>query len=339
MIRSLAIAACPVVLCCCSASAPEVRIAAVPEYLSPASFPGAPALLRGFDALASDTEWRAGDEVLYGLRLRHGAQARHWLLHLRVTEPLAVAREDEEVAAGDLLPPLEWSIRINGEPREFRSRRCRVMATVTDEAGRVLGRSEPLLPRDLLDQGFSRACALVRQRFAEGRSRDGGAPDRASPLAGAFYEGMDVGPLADATVCTIALLQVVQEDAVLAPLLWEVVERPSFWSVVSNFGARVVLRPRFHAATEAPSPLDCDAGDVWRVPMSLVINDVPALHADLLVGTTAPPFALCGGVLLIMARHPSADVEFSCLLLGTRRGPVAGEERPVAPRSRQQSRP
>jgi hypothetical protein len=321
VIRSLAIL-CPIVLACCSASTPEVRLVAVPEHLSAGSFPGAAGLLRGFDALASDTGWRAGDEVLYGLRLRVGAQARHWMLHLRVTEPLAIAREDDDVAAGEQLPPLEWSILINGEPREYRSRRCRVVATVTDEAGRVLGRSEPLLPRDLLEQGFSKACELVQQRFATGRSRDGRAPDRANPLAGAFYEGMDVRPLADATVCTIALLQVVQEDAVLAPFLWEVVEQPSFWSIVTNLGARIVLRPRFHAATEALSPLDCDAGDVWRVPMSLVINDVPALHADLLVGASAPPFALCGGVLGIAARHPRhADVEFSCLLLAARRGP------------------
>jgi hypothetical protein len=303
---------CSFVLACCTASAPEVRLVAVPEHLSADAFPGANGLLRGFEARASDTEWRAGDEVLYGLRLRNGAQARHWMLHLRVTEPLAIAREDDGLTAGNPLPPLEWSIRINGEPREFRSRRCRVVATVTDQAGQVLGRSEPLLPRDLLEHGFSKACELVQQRFTRPETAHGEA----------FYEGMDVRPLADATVCTIALLQVVQQDAVLAPLLWEVVERPSFWSVVSNLGARIVLRPRFHAASEAPSPLDTDVGDVWRVPMSLVINDVPALHADLLVGTTAPPFALCGGVLLIAARHPSrADVEFSCLLLGARRGP------------------
>jgi len=325
-----------IVLSCCTASAPEVRLVAAAEHLSADAFPGAKDLLRGFDALASDAEWRAGDEVLYGLRLRSGARARHWMLHLRVTEPLAIARDGDEVAAGNPLPPLEWSIRINGEPREFRSRRCRVVATVTDEAGLVLGRSEPLLPRDLLEQGFSKACELVQQRFAAQRSRVGSSPDRPDPLAGAFYndggyefyDGMDVGPLADATVCTIALLQVVQEDAVLAPLLWEVVERPSFWSVVGNLGARVVLRPRFHAAAEAPSPLDADAGAVWRVPMSLVINDVPALQADLLVAATAPPFALCGGVLLITARHPSrANVEFSCLLLGARRGPRAEAQR------------
>ena len=330
MTRSPAIAI-SIVLSCCSASAPEVRIVAVPEHLSADSFPGAKALLRGFDAAASDAEWRVGDEVLYGLRLRSGAEARHWLLHLRLTEPLAIARNGDEVAAGNLLPPLEWTIRINGEPREYRSRRCRVVATVTDGAGMFLGRSEPQLPRDFLEQGFSKACELLQQRLA--------APDAALGSAfheGAkgFYDGMDVRPLADATVCTIALLQVVQEDAVLAPLLWEVVQQPSFWSVVSNFGARIVLRPRFHAATEAPSPLETDAGDVWRVPMSLLINDEPALHADLLVGKTAPPFALCGGVLLMTARHPkNAAVEFSCLLLGARRGPVAGAERPLAPGS------
>ena len=314
MTRSQALL-CSIVLAGCSTSAPEVRFLAVAERLSADLFPGAKGLLSGFDAHTSDAQWRAGDEVLYGLRLCSGAVARYWMLHLRVTEPLAVAGAHDGVAAGDLLPQLEWSIRINGEPREFRSRRCRVEATVTDEAGRVLGRSAPLLPRDLLDKGFSKACELLQRRFADRRE---GASDET------FYEGMDVGPLADATVCTIALLQVVQEDAVLAPLMWEVLEQPSFWSVVSNFGARVVLRPRFHAATEAPSPLDSDAGDVLCVPMSLLINDVPALHANLFVGATAPPFALCGGVQLITARHPKrADIEFSCLLLGARRGPVA----------------
>lgn len=332
MIRSLWICG-SLVLASCSTSAPEVRLVAACEHLSADSFPGALGLLRGFDAIASDTAWRSGDEVLYGLRLRVGAQARHWMLHLRVTEPLAIAHEHDEVAAGEPLPPLEWSIRINGEAHEFQSRRCRVVATVTDRAGQFLDRSAPLLPRDFLDRGFAKACGLVRQRFAE-------RPETARGEA--FYQGMDLRPLADATVCTIALLQVVQEDAVLAPLLWEVVEQPSFWSIVTNFGARIVLRPRFHAATEAPSPLESDAGDVWRVPMSLVINDVPALHADLLVGATAPPFALCGGVLGLTARHPThADVEFSCLLLGARRGPAgaqraAGDEGPVAPRSRPQ---
>ncbi|HEX6812755.1 MAG TPA: hypothetical protein VF384_14105 [Planctomycetota bacterium] len=312
MTRSLAIA-CLFVLACCRANGPEVRIVAAADPLSPDSFPGAVQMLHGFDAPASDAEWRVGDEVLYGLRLRRGREAWHWLLHLRVTEPFAIAREDGDVAAGDPLPPLEWSVRVNGEPREFRSRLSRVVATVTDGAGLLLASSEPLLPRDLLDRGFAKACELVQRRLGE-------RPDTAR--SDEFYEGMDVRPLADATVGTIALLQVVQQDSVLAPLLWEVVQKPSFWSVVSNFGARVVLRPRFHAATEAPSPVGIDAGPVWSVPMTLLVNDAPALHADLLVGVTAPPFALCGGVLLTTARHPgNADVEFTCLLLGARRGP------------------
>ena len=301
---------------CRSTETPDLSFAVAPDDVSAADFPGAAGIVSGFDALANDAEWRAGDEVLYGLRLRRGTHAQHWLLHLRVTEPLAISRQGDEAAPGELLPPLLWAIRINDVPREFRSRRCRVLATVTDAAGTVLGRSEPQLPRDFLQQGFSPACERLRQRFLEHPETIG---------TDAFYDGMDVGPLAEATVCAIALLQVVQEDSVLAPLLWEVVQRPSFWSVVRNFGARVVLRPRFHAATEASTSLPgLGAHPVWRVPVSLLVNDAPALHADLLVGTTRPPLALAGGMVGAIARHPTdRDLEFSLLLLAARRGPPA----------------
>jgi len=36
-------------------------------------------------------EWRAGDAVLYGLRLRQGNRLRHWLLHVEVEQPQARA--------------------------------------------------------------------------------------------------------------------------------------------------------------------------------------------------------------------------------------------------------
>ncbi|MEO6593696.1 MAG: hypothetical protein ABIP94_02965 [Planctomycetota bacterium] len=299
---------------CRSTEAPDVRLVDAARSLPSSAFPGASALLDGFDPLAADDAWRAGDEVLYGLRLLRAGHARHWLLHLRLTEPLAIARANDEVGAGELLPPVEWSIRINDEPQAFGSRLCRVIATVTDAAGVVLGRSEPLLPRDFLQRGFSTACQLVQQRL------DAHPETRGSDE---FYTGMDVRPLAEATVCTVALLQVVQEDDVLAPLLWHVVQRPSIWSVVANLGARVVLRPRFHAAAEAPSPVaGAGPGPVWRVPMNLMVNDTLALQVEMLVGGAVPPFALCGGMLGATAHHPmQAGTEFSLILLGARRGP------------------
>ncbi len=285
----------------------------VPQVATAADFPGGPSVLEGFDALEPGSTWRAGDEVLFGLRLRRGQTARHWLLHLRVTEPVAIARDGDELARGKHLPPVEWTIRINGEAQRFSSARCRALATVLDARGNVLGRSEPQLPRDFLAGGFGAACELVAQG-AQRRAR--------GDQVAAFYRGLEMRPFSDATVTAVALLQVVQDDDVLSPLLWEVIERPSLWSIVANLGARVILRPRFHAAVERASAVPAVAPTAWQVPMSLLVNDETVLVVDLFVTPSAPPVALCGGVLGAIARHPrDADVEFSLLLLAARRGP------------------
>lgn len=260
---------------------------------------------RGFDAASPAATWSVGDELLLGLRLRRDGADRSWLLRMRLLEPLAV---DDGGAA---LAPVDWTLSINGERRSFASRLCRVDVTVMDDRGEVLGRSQPLLPRDFLDDGIAGACRDVHHEL---RSWSRRGRDQA-------YHRLDVQALAEATVCAVALLNVVQEDDVLAPLLWEVVEKPSVWSVVQNLGARVVLRPRFHAVTEALSPVAGVDAETWRLPMSLFVNDEPALTVDLFVAEPDVPFALCGGVLGATARHPSdPNLEFSLLVLSARRG-------------------
>lgn len=269
------------------------------DFTIPAGLP------RGFDLADASAPWREGDELLIGLRLRRGDERRHWLLQLRLTEPIALDGD------GDALEPLDWELNINGEPQQFGSRRCRVDVKVMDGEGNELGRSQPLLPRDFLDRGIAGACRQVHRQLA-----------RWSPRGREHvYSGLDVRPLAEATVCAVALLQVVEEDSVLAPILWQVIEKPSIWSVVTNLGARVVLRPRFHAVTEAFSPVPAVDAETFRMPLSLFVNDDAALHVDLFVADSSVPFALCGGVLGATARHPKdPDVEFSLLLLSARRG-------------------
>jgi hypothetical protein len=323
----------------CAAPRPELRLPVASGFATAADFPAAAALLAGFDAPAApgDDAWRAGDEVLYGLRLVRGDTVRHWLLHLRLTEPAAIARAGDAGAERDPLPPVDWSLRVNGVATPFTSARCRVLATVMDEHGTAIGRSEPLLPRDFLAHGFARACELVGERRAAlaattpaaggepgdpNASADGG--DGGTDGDDGFYRGLDVQPFARATVAAVALLQVVQEDDVLAPLLWQVVEAPSVWSVLTGLGVRVMLRPRFHAAETMPSPAQPDRA-CWRVPMRLFVNDSLALLCDVCAVPSAPPFALCGGIVAALARHPTdPGVAFSLVLLGARRGPAPG---------------
>ena len=66
--------------------------------------------------------------------------------------------------------------------------------------------------------------------------------------------------------------------------------------------------------------------------MRLLVNDAPGLDAELLVGCSEQPFALCGAILSAVARHPTdPGREFSMLLLAARRGrEPAGGQRSVA---------
>jgi hypothetical protein len=173
----------------------------------------------------------------------------------------------------------------------------RTTVTVADAGGEQLGRSSALLPRDLLGKGFVQACL------------------------GAEIASPDEVPMVEAMVSLMALLQVVREDSVLAPILWQVVQGPSVLSVVFHFGVRVAVQPRFHATTRVHTPPQLPPGDpAWSVPITLTVNDEPALLCEVLVGRPLPPRLLCGGIVAATARHPAeARREFAMVLLAAKR--------------------
>lgn len=279
---------------------PDLALAQTGGGIRVADFPAPQHLLRGFDERQAIGPWRIGDEVLFGLRLRRDGEVRHWLLQLRVLE--VTATDDD----GKPLDPVDWSLRINGEVQQFDSAVCRAEVVVMDEQGNELGRSQPLLPRDFLSSGIASACKLVRSRMG---------------YAGAtVYETIDMRELAEATVSAVALLQVVQDDAVLAPILWQVIEKPSVWSLVSNLGVNVMMRPSFHRVTRALSPVPAVFDETWRLPIALEVNETPALNLDLFVTESTPPFSLAGGLLGATASHPTnPNLDFSLLLLSATR--------------------
>jgi len=283
-----------------SCQAPATVVLPEARTVSSTEFPAPRHLLRGFDYRLPAGPWHVGDEVLFGLRLRRDGDVRHWLLQLRVTEVEAVDAE------GKKLPPVDWSLRINGEIETFASELCRAEVVVMDERGKELGRSRPVLPRDFLSRGMAGACQLVHNRM-RGRSAS-------------VRRKLDMRPLAEATVSAVALLQVVQDDSVLAPILWQVIEKPSLWSVVSSLGVDVMMRPSFHNATKADSPVPGLREPTWRLPIALEVNSTPALNLDLFVTDSTPPFTPAGGLLGATARHPTnPTLDFSLLLLSARR--------------------
>lgn len=307
---------------CSSAPAPKVEFFVPGTPIVAAEFPGADRMLHGFGPASESTAWERGDEVLFGLRLCTGSSSQRWLLHVVVEEPVAMRRAETGAATAEPLPPVEWPIKVNGTTEPFRSPLCRVHVTVADGEGKVLGSTHPLVPRSFLQRGFAPVCRHV-QRVLD-RWPGIGQSKR-------FYELVEAKDLAEAVVSSIALLQVVQGDPVLSPLLWQIVQKPSVLSMLKNLGADVVIQPMFHATQRTGSLQEFGyEGSVWTVPMRLLVNDELALLTDLVVGAAAAPLHTCGGILGVHARHPrDATREFAMLLLAARSGELPV---PSAPR-------
>ncbi|MCA8952482.1 MAG: hypothetical protein KDE27_23425 [Planctomycetes bacterium] len=276
-----------------------------------AEFPGATRLLRGFDQRDTASAWQDGDRVLFGLRLKNGTETRRWLLRLEV----ALRTDPGE---GDDRAPIDqrswhYTAVIADEPRriEIDSRLARVRVTVHDQQAELLGESSVFLPADLMTRGLLPGveCALTHQQ-------QGG--DFSS-----FASVEQVRPMAEGLVALIALLQVVQNDDVLEDYFWQVVQKPSVWSVIAGFGVRASLTASLEKSTAVTAlPAQLPAGTrAYATPLRVDVNDNPALLADVVVVDAARPYALCAGIVAATARHPNKpDVTFDVQLLAARSG-------------------
>jgi len=291
-------------------SPPDPRTA---PALPAAEFPGADRLLTGFSAPDGDPAWRAGDEVLLALRLQDHAEVRRWLLRLRVCD--AQARDEH----GEPRAPASWSVVVDGAPQQFESGLAHVDALVTDADGKELGASSLDVPRDFLDKGFVAACTQIE---ALGALSTGSG----TLVSGTFR----LQPLVEAMVSVVALFGIVLQNDTLAPIVWEVVEQPSVFSVLLHAGATATLTPRFQETVRAATtPPQLPAGDpAWVVPLTLLVNDAPALYCDLLVGRSTPPLQLTGGIVGADAHRPGdPDLRFQFAVLAAHRGDPPAQTR------------
>lgn len=279
-------------------------------------FPGADDLLRGYANAAEDGDlgWRSGDQVLFGLRLQSDGRMRRWLVRLTVTDT-ELFEADDGTDHGQPVPRLQrrtFDVHER-ETVELTSRIAAVRVEVADERGHPLGESRIEMPRDLLDKGFTAACQSMETPAWRRQRRN----------LDTLYANIDIRPYVEAMGALMAMLDVIAEDPTLSPILWQVVQKPSLWSVLWHFGASVSVQPRFHDSIRAvPLPAPFHAGDAaWVVPITLTVNGAPALFCDVIVGSSARPFALCGGIVGAEARHPTdAGLTFSFRLLAAQRG-------------------
>jgi len=303
---------------CAGAPPPQPPDPKTAPAVSAAEFPAAASLLQGFSAPDGDQAWRAGDAVLLALRLQDHGEVRRWLLRLRVSD--AQARDEH----GEPRAPESWSIVVDGAPQHFESGLAHVDALVTDADGKELGASSLDVPRDFLAKGFVAACTQVEGLGVL-------TTDSGMRITGLFQ----VQPLVEAMVSVVALFGIVLQNDTLAPILWEVVDRPSVFSVLFHGGVTATLSPRFQETVRATTtPPQLSPGDpAWVVPLTLLVNGAPALYCDLLVGRSVPPLHLTGGIVGADAQRPGdPDLRFQFAVLAAHRGDPPAPPAPAAGR-------
>ncbi|HEX6811316.1 MAG TPA: hypothetical protein VF384_06815 [Planctomycetota bacterium] len=282
-------------------------------------FPGASGMATGFDARTGDRSWQSDDEVVFALRLRKGEEVHRWLLRLRVVfgEQLVARIDNLPSQRIALWEERSWTYTVTdaGQRRDLqaKSRMLPVSAIVCDEHGKQLTKSLVKLPVQLLGRGLLPAVdtALSAARVQPGANE--------TPQ----YRDESVRPLVEATLGLMSLLTVVQEDDALAEYFWQVVEKPSIWSVITGFGVKATFSMPFEKSVPATNlPPDLPApGRAFVVPMQIDVNGSPALFLEVVATDAARPYSLCGGIVAAVARHPTnPDVTLELQLLAARLG-------------------
>lgn len=261
-----------------------------------AAFPGGTKVLAGFAQPDEDPAIRVGDAALLGVELhRAGVVERQLLLleaHAVPPELIDGVQRPRVVRAFEIV----WTA-ADGTTKERTHpiRGIDVQLTRLRSDGELLQRSVALLWEEPLATGW----------WPYSYSNP---PQREDDLA--FALSMTVQELANS-------------DPNLKDLLFRVVDAPSLWSIATNFGVNVNL-----AWSVPPDPERVDvpwfAGEVRRAQMALRINGDTSSWVDMLVAQPKDATRVCGGLVGVIARHPTESGRMAVVrLLATRRGAPA----------------
>jgi len=301
---------------CSSAPPPPTRppdATAIPN-LALAEFPALERTELGFDETVVDASWSSDDQVDFALRLVTGDTEKRWLVRLSPLLDQTLAERMLDGGSTGLWREKTWSYEAGDGAQkrsfELKSLQLPVTVNVYDENGARLSNTLIELPSNLLGRGALPAIDLARSKAADATGGTSAAADEAQ-----------VRPFAEATITTMALLNTLQDNEALADYFWQVVEKPGFLSVLTSFGVRATMIANYEKAVPVTLPPHLPAADrAFVVPMQIEVNDNLALLVDVVAIDAARPFALCGGMVAAVARHPSKDIRLEVQVVAARCG-------------------
>ena len=307
----------------------------------------------GFAAVEPGSDWRIGDELLFGVEYQGAKERNTWTLGLRIESdvfssgmqffsgdgPAVTANFDEggstEILGTqiteardknggddfDVYFPKEFKFSFStpdGKEWSFRSDSILSSVRVYDASGNEVERQVSVAPETYLRWGFQEACEVSVEYTRTGTEFD---------LTSLSEDQMlDYSrPFAGAIASLFAIFSVLQENKALEPILWKVIERPSVFSVLTHLGASVKVTPALTRAEIDPRALPGKPSGMTahRFPIQFLVNDSLALRTTLSVVDPVPPLRTAAGLIAIDGVHPShPERRVAIRLLASRRGPL-----------------
>ncbi|MDF1798900.1 MAG: hypothetical protein P1V81_06970 [Planctomycetota bacterium] len=254
-----------------------------------------------------------GDQLTFELALvEEGSSALHYLV-LTVAEP--TVKDGQRQFSS-------FNVTLDGHSKKLQSPLHEVDLELFDAVGAAEEDSRVRLGEGVVQDHVAACLAyealeqLVLPDAVEGLE-EAAIQDAVKAAAAPFMEALTLS-----TQSLVSLFGLAQDDDLLADLLWSVVDKPNLLSLVLSLGVDVALRAEFESAERVPdedSPAPAFPG-LWRLPVSLWINEQLALELDLFVTRPAPPLAVTGGIVALEGRHPTRDVTLFARLVGSRAG-------------------
>jgi hypothetical protein len=263
--------------CASSASRPAAE-SATPVAAGAVTFEA----LRGFAPLGGVAEFHSGGYAEWQLDVHEHGQTHTWLLTIF---------QLGELESGGQELPTEVTLTSEGKAKPVLSSRATALVGIREVGNAKQDFQQVALPVRLLGQGvYGAAELLLRKLHDPADSWTAAERDRLSESVGLLM---------------LTMLTIRKHDQ-LEGLLWKIVQKPSVWSVVSNFGVTVNLSIDMDQARPVASELPGQLGDLpaLRFPMSLLVNDHTAIECEATVVPPLPPLHFCGGIIRLAGHHP-----------------------------------
>jgi hypothetical protein len=286
-----------------------VRGANPAPFETPAVLPPLPSLvafasghhcaLGRFASSVSGQGARDGDAVTFLVSLSDERSERQWLVDLEVAD----LNESERTTK----PPPDYSVTPSAGGPEIRFSNAHRLALEIRTTGPFTAdlsdptpptaRARTLLSPDLLGLGLDQSCRLI----AEITARNGPNPNLKPALSPEENRTM-----AGMLPALAAFFDTTQRTPGVREILWDILVKPSLWSIVRRKG-RVDTGLDI---SDIPARLDpapwrtITATEVYRMPLTVKLNDRPALVSALIVTAPRPPLLTCAGIIGIEAEPP-----------------------------------